>query len=67
MTRVYLPSEADAETDKIHAAALAQAHRWRLVADNGQIWCMRDGCDFEATLPSLLCKEHLAARKRGAR
>jgi hypothetical protein len=48
-------------------AALAQAKRWNLVCDNGQIICLRQGCGMEATLPSLLCAEHLAMHRRGQR
>jgi hypothetical protein len=54
--------------DTILAAALEHAKRWNLVCENGQIVCMRERCQFEATLPSLLCAEHLAARAaRGER
>lgn len=56
----------DAPPDLIHAAALEHAKRWNLVCENGQIICMRERCDMEATLPSLLCAGHLAARRRGA-
>jgi hypothetical protein len=52
-------------TDTIHAAALAYAKRFNLVCTNGQIICSREHCGLEATLPSLLCAEHLAARRRG--
>lgn len=53
--------------DAILAAARAHAERWNLVCENGQIICMRERCEFEATLPSLLCEKHLAARARGER
>lgn len=51
--------------DAIEAAALEHAKRWNLVCENGQIACMREGCEFEATLPSLLCPGHLEQRRTG--
>lgn len=54
-------------TDPILAAALVHAKKFNLVCLNGQIICMREGCGIEATLPSLLCATHLAARRRGER
>jgi hypothetical protein len=59
--------DPDAPADTIRAAALAHAKRWNLVCENGQIFCMRERCEFEATLPSLLCAAHLAERTRGER
>lgn len=52
-----------APPDRIHAAALEQAKRWNLVCEDGQIVCMRERCGVVATLPSLLCSEHLAERR----
>ncbi len=61
------PRPRPAPTDQIHAAALAHAERWNLVCLNGEIICLRNGCGVVATLPSLLCAAHLAARQKGAR
>lgn len=60
------PDDA-APPDRINDAALAHAKRWNLVCDDGQIVCMRERCNRVATLPSLLCAEHLAARRGGER
>jgi hypothetical protein len=49
--------------DAISSAALAHARRWNLVCENGEIVCLRDGCDQVATLPTLLCEAHLLARQ----
>jgi hypothetical protein len=62
-TLAPLPEPTDPQCE----AALAFAKRWNLVCDNGEIVCMRDGCDLVATLPTLLCAEHLVARRRGWR
>lgn len=51
----------------IHETALALAKRWNLLGDNGDVTCLRDGCDRHATLPSLLCAEHLLSHRRGWR
>lgn len=48
-------------------AALAMARKWNLVTDEGQVLCLRGGCDQLATLPSLLCRAHLVAHRRGYR
>lgn len=63
MTRPMPLAQAVDRVDQIHAAALTHAKRWNLVCTNGQIVCMREHCGVEATLPSLLCAEHLAARR----
>ena len=49
--------------DPISAAALAYAKRWNRVCDNGEVVCIRDGCDQVATLPTLLCEAHLLAHQ----
>lgn len=51
----------------IEETALALAKRWNLVCENGEVICLRDGCDQRATLPSLLCTDHLLSRRRGWR
>lgn len=51
----------------IEQTALALAHKWRLVTEAGEICCLRDGCPRFATLPSLLCAEHLVGHRRGWR
>jgi len=61
------PEHVSSSLGAIHAAALAQAKKWNLVCDNGQIVCLRDGCGQEATLPSLLCQGHLASFRKGYR
>jgi hypothetical protein len=50
----------------VDAAALSFAKKWNLVCENGQVVCLR-GCGQLATLPSLCCRECLAARRRGLR
>lgn len=45
----------------IDEAAVAYAHKWRLVDDKGQIWCATDRCDRLALLPSLHCGSCLGA------
>jgi hypothetical protein len=50
----------------VDAAALAFAKKWNLVCDNGEIVCIR-GCGRAATLPTLCCRDCLAARRRGWR
>jgi len=47
-------------------AALALARKWKLIADDGRVLCIR-GCGRPATLPSLCCRECLAARRGGWR
>jgi hypothetical protein len=43
-------------------AAMAYARRFNLVTDSGQIVCMKN-CGRLATLPTLLCRECLAAHR----
>lgn len=45
----------------IETAALAYAHKWRLVDDQGRIWCATDRCERLALLPSLHCASCLGA------
>jgi len=45
----------------IEEAAIAYAHKWRLVADDGTIWCATDRCERIALLPSLHCGSCLGA------
>lgn len=45
----------------IEEAALAYAAKWRLVADDGTIWCATDRCERLALLPSLHCGSCLGA------
>ncbi len=47
-------------------AALSFAKRWNLVTPEGQLICIR-GCGRFATLPTLCCRECLAARRGGWR
>lgn len=61
------PTHDRAALDAIDATALALARRWNLVTDNGEIVCMRERCDQVASLPSLLCAEHLQAHRKGWR
>jgi hypothetical protein len=61
------PDLSPVPRDAIDVAAIAQAKRFNLVCDNGQIVCLRTGCGMEATLPSLLCPGHLASVRRGCR
>lgn len=51
----------DALNSIIEEAALAYAHKWRLVADDGVIWCATDNCQHHALLPSLHCGSCLGA------
>lgn len=57
-----LDDELDA-VDTINAAALGMAKRWKLVRSDGEIACMREGCSQVATLPTLLCTEHVYLRR----
>jgi hypothetical protein len=61
------PEPLSKSLDKINEAAMEHAKRFNLICDNGQIVCLRKGCGLEATLPSLLCAEHLAMHRRGQR
>ena len=61
------PTPVAQSVDTIEETALSMAKRWNLVCTNGEIICLRDGCGLVATLPSLLCAGHLAARRRGQR
>jgi hypothetical protein len=45
----------------IETAALAYARKWRLVADDGAVWCATDRCERLALLPSLHCGSCLGA------
>jgi hypothetical protein len=54
-------------TDPQRETALALAKRWNLLCENGEVVCLRNGCDERATLPSLLCTEHLLSHRRGWR
>jgi hypothetical protein len=56
------PAPEPTTQDLITAAAIEHARRWKLVADNGEITCVR-GCGRVATLPSLCCATCLAARR----
>jgi hypothetical protein len=42
-------------------AAIAYAHKWRLVDDKANIWCATDRCERLALLPSLHCGGCLGA------
>ena len=61
------PLGAELAPSDIIATARSYARKWNLVCDNGQIVCLRDGCGLEATLPTLLCTEHLAAHRSRVR
>lgn len=50
----------------VDEAAIALARKWKLVNAEGQVECLK-GCGRLATLPSLCCRECLAARQRGWR
>lgn len=41
--------------------AMSFARMWRLVDDNGQVWCATDRCQFLALMPSLHCARCLDA------
>lgn len=45
------------------AAALNMARRFRLIREDGTVKCIRDGCENDATLPTLECKWHVEYRK----
>lgn len=46
----------------IDETAVAMARKWNLVTEDGQIVCIK-GCGRLATLPSLCCRECLAAHR----
>jgi hypothetical protein len=45
----------------LEETAIALAHRWRLVDDQGQVWCATDRCQRLALMPSLHCAHCLSA------
>jgi hypothetical protein len=45
----------------IEQAALAYAEKWRLVDDQGRVWCATDNCQSLALIPSLHCAQCLGA------
>lgn len=57
------PVHVSETLDTIHATALSLARKWNLVCADGSIVCLRESCGLTATLPSLLCPGHLAARQ----
>jgi hypothetical protein len=50
-----------AMVDIIELAALAYAEKWRLIDDQGRVWCATDRCERLALLPSLHCGGCLGA------
>lgn len=50
----------------IDKAALAQAKRWGLIDDQGQLWCIKE-CGRLGQLPSLCCPTCLEGVRRGWR
>jgi len=46
------------------AAAMNYARRFNLITEDGQVVCIRDYCGQPATLPTLLCRGCLEARRR---
>lgn len=48
----------------IEQAALAYAEKWRLVDDQGRVWCATDNCQSLALIPSLHCAQCLGAAWR---
>jgi hypothetical protein len=63
MNRPFRPlGEPSEPVDAERETALAFAKRFNLVADNGEIVCIKN-CGREATLPSLCCVSCLAARR----
>jgi hypothetical protein len=45
----------------IEEAAIAYAEKWRLIDDQGRVWCATDNCQSLALIPSLLCPSCLAS------
>lgn len=62
-----MSAPAPAELSPVEQTALALAKRWNLLCDNGDVVCLRQGCGQLATLPSLLCADHLLSYRRGWR
>ncbi len=48
-----------------HEHCLEMARKYKLIDDQGEIWCIRDGCDRKATMPTLQCELHKLERERG--
>lgn len=51
----------DALDTIIEQTAIAYAHKWRLVDDQGRVWCATDNCQHLALMPSLHCGRCLGA------
>lgn len=62
--RPPLPEPLSVSLGTVTQAAVEMAKKWRLIDDQGQLWCSKDGCTRHGTYPSLLCVEHLAEHRR---
>lgn len=62
--RPPLPTPAGSSVTVTRDQAESWARRWNLIDDQGQLWCMKDGCDQPGTYPSLCCAGHLAEHRR---
>lgn len=56
--------EPVAKAFPLDAAALSYAKKWKLIDDQGQLWCSR-GCGRAGQLPHLCCAVCIAAWRRG--
>jgi hypothetical protein len=43
---------------------LVHARKFKLIDDQGQVWCIHDGGPNAATMPTLECAEHVAWRRK---
>ena len=43
---------------------LVHARKFGLIDAEGQVWCIHDGCQNAATMPTLQCAEHVAWRRK---
>ncbi len=59
----FAPTTVDL-VNRMCEAAYELAVRWDLVQQDGSVRCMRAGCTETASLPTLLCRQHQASRRR---
>lgn len=58
------PEPVSSALGTINEAAVSMARKWHLIDEQGQLWCIRDGCQSHGTYPSLCCPVHLAEHRR---
>lgn len=58
----YQPAGDALGVQAIDQAAIEHAKKWGLWRGDGTIKCIKNGCDGDATLPTLECVEHRRRR-----